>query len=204
MSIYQACSSTAMCSPNCRGAGLPSSLEPNGCLGEVDYVTITIFIIVWLLAIVGSLFGRLSSHGHYHQHHGHHLHHYIASGWAQLLLTINITIIVITTNKNGLLVTTFILFRNLGDCSLHPPDAIGGASELGQPNKSSLSALCGAIVESSLLLLFTVIIFDNLKTPPYLQFGHLYHYNCCDFTQSLTETRCDSVFLLLHIKTFFE
>ena len=57
-----------------------------------------------------------------------------------------------------MLVTTFILFRNLGDCSLHPPDAIGGASELGQPNKSSLSALCGEIVESSLLLLlFTVI-----------------------------------------------
>ena len=48
MSIYQECSSTATSSPNCQGAGLRSSLAPNGCLGEVDYVTITIFIIVWL------------------------------------------------------------------------------------------------------------------------------------------------------------
>ena len=51
------------------------------------------------LVIIWVLFGRLSSHGHYHQHHGHHLHHYIASGWAQLLLKINIIIIITTNSK---------------------------------------------------------------------------------------------------------
>ena len=105
--------------------------------------------------------GSTSPHNQYHHHH-HHQHKMVSS----------------------FLVTAFILFRNLGDCSLHPPDAIGGASELGQPNKSSLSALCGEIVESSLLLLlFTVITLrfkaSKLKTTQQVLHISFLDCHCC-------------------------